>query len=403
MATFEPTIEKDLLRRMKAAFALLRPYVIRPAKGFLHHDYLVPGGYYEEQWDWDGFFIGLHMLTRGHPQFLKYWALNYISAADALGFTPGCVTPAGPEPGHRSFQMKPFLAQGAWLAARAIGDISWVTPYFKSIVRICTLREKTHRDPESGLFFWDTAVQSGADDNPALSNEKAEQGAFLACDINAYQFREYRALARMADAAGRDGEAAAFRRKAAELADAVNGRLWSAEDETYWNLRRADRAPVRRVTFSNFIPLACGMAPHEAGRRMIQRYLWNEEHLLSPFGLRTLSRRDPDYTDENRIWPYSNWRGPIWPIANYLYFRALMNYGFGTEARRLAVMLAELCMKDLDANGSMHENYDADTGAPLAPTSGQRGGVDGGFIGWNLLVENMADEAEGAEDPMGNL
>jgi hypothetical protein len=38
----------------------------------------------------------------------------------------------------------------------------------------------------------------------------------------------------------------------------------------------------------------------------------------------------------------------------------------------------------------MHENYHADIGIPLAPTAAQsKDGVFTGFVGWNLLVQNI--------------
>ena len=42
----------------------------------------------------------------------------------------------------------------------------------------------------------------------------------------------------------------------------------------------------------------------------------------------------------------------------------------------------------------MHENYHADTGEPLAPTAEQSpDGVFTGFVGWNMLVENLLEGA----------
>lgn len=116
----------DIAAPIKKHFDRLRPQVVRPAEGFLKYDYLVPGGYYVELWDWDGFFIGVHMASRGprEAEHLKNWAFNFVAAADERGYAPGCVTPAGPEPGHRSFQMKPFIAQGAAIASRA----RWAKP-----------------------------------------------------------------------------------------------------------------------------------------------------------------------------------------------------------------------------------------------------------------------------------
>ena len=138
------------------------------------------------------------------------------------------------------------------------------------------------------------------------------------------------------------------------------------------------------------------MAPPDRGQAMIRRYLWTDEHMLTPFGLRSLSRQDAEYNNVNMIIPYSNWQGPIWPIANYFYFVALRNYGFGAEAGELVARLAKLYAADIAFCGSLHENYDAETGLPMAPSASQsKHGQEGGFIGWNLLLQDMIEMLEG--------
>ena len=68
----------------------------------------------------------------------------------------------------------------------------------------------------------------------------------------------------------------------------------------------------------------------------------------------------------------------------------LKNYGMDDECRQLARTVGTLVSRDIAHCGSMHENYHADTGEPLAPTAEQSdGGVFTGFVGWNLLVQNM--------------
>lgn len=393
-----------LHKKLSDAFEPLRRQVLRRRRGFLKYDYLVPGGYYEEQWDWDGFFIGLHLLTRDPKDavHLKNWSLNVLAAAQPDGYVPGCITPAGPETGHRSFQMKPFLAQGVALAALRLNDFAWAKDHYTTIQRICLRREDSHRDAATGLFFWDNAMQSGADNNPALSNDPPDAGMIIGCDINTFQFGEYVALSVIAEALGHKRDHVHYADRALALKAAVNGHLWCAADGTFWNRRRDTGEFVRRVSYSNFVPLIQALAPQNCGERMVRRYLWNEAHMLAPCGLRTLSAQDPEYNNRNIIWPYSNWQGPVWPIANYLYFRGLMTYGFQAEAAALAETMAELCLNDIDVCGSMHENYDAETAAPLAPSGNQspRGQFEGQFVGWNLLVQNMLEELESDEDPL---
>ena len=142
-------------------------------------------------WDWDGFFIGCHLASIGKPEYLKYWVLNFAEAIDQDGYVPGCVTPAGPRPIFGKFAMKPFLAQGAFLSAKAMNDFTWLEPVFDRIKRVCQYREQTQFDPKYGLFFWDNAMQSGADNSVVLSNDDREPSAILGVDINVFQYREY--------------------------------------------------------------------------------------------------------------------------------------------------------------------------------------------------------------------
>jgi len=55
--------------------------------------------------------------------------------------------------------------------------------------------------------------------------------------------------------------------------------------------------------------------------------------------------------------------------------------------------LGNLLIKDINEWGSMHENYNADTGAPLAPSADHvdENGKFVGFISWNLCVQNILE------------
>lgn len=115
------------------------------------------------------------------------------------------------------------------------------------------------------------------------------------------------------------------------------GHLWDDEAKSFWNLFRNTGFTYKRISYSNFVPfIQTGLVSEADGKEMIKRLLWNEEHLLATCGLRSLTKQDPDYNNENIIVPYSNWQGPVWPVANYLYFISLKNYGFDNECRQLA-------------------------------------------------------------------
>ena len=381
-----------LLHNLTADFDRLAPQTIRPADGYIKHPYMIPAGYYNQMWDWDGFFIGLHWANQdaANAKYLRDWVLSFAGSADADGYVAGCITPQGPRPLFGKFAMKPFLAQGALVAARHLNDYEWVRPVWPAMQRILDYRRRTQYDPKWKLWFWDNAMQSGADNNPALTNDDHDRSAILAVDASIWAMREYTAMAVLAEKLGDRPAARTYRSEAIATRLAILRHLWSPQDAMFWNRRRDTGAIVRVVSWSNFLPLVDGIVPSEEGRRMIQLYLLNPTQMKSEHGFRSLSRFSPRYNNEAIINPYSNWQGPIWINANFLDWIALRRYRFNDEARWLALALAADLHRDIEKWGSMHEDYDAETGDGLAPTPAQSpGGKFAGFVGWNLLAQDM--------------
>ena len=381
-----------LLRDLTADFVRLAPQTIRPADGYIQHPYLIPAGYYNQMWDWDGFFIGLHWANQdpADAKYLRDWVLSFAGSADNDGYVAGCITPKGPRPLFGKFAMKPFLAQGALIAARDLNDYEWIRPIWPAMTRVLDYRRRTQYDQKWKLWFWDNAMQSGADNSAALTNDEKDRSAILAVDASVYAMREYAAMAILADRLGYPTDAKAYRAETLSARHAILRQFWSARDAMFWNRRRDTGAIVRVVAWSNFLPLVDGLLPRDEGRRMISAYLLNPAQMRSQHGFRSLSHFDPAYNNQAIINPYSNWRGPIWINANFLDWIALRRYGFSDEARWLAVTLASDIHRDIQKWGSMHEDYDAETGDGLAPTVEQSPDKKfAGFVGWNLLAEDM--------------
>ncbi len=372
----------------------LRPKVIQAPEGYLKYPYLIPAGFYKQMWDWDGFFMGNHFISQNQPEYMKYWALNLLAGVDSVGYVSGCATTKGPRPIFGKFSMKPFLSQGVFLAAQKMDDFSWIEEHYQTLMRVLDYRDETQFDTIYGLYYWDNAMQSGADNNPALNYFwKEDHRSFLACDASTFQLRELIAQARIAEKLGHKSDAKMLLEKAENLKDAINKYLWSDDDKMYYNVDRETGAFYKRVSYSSFVPLMQKLASEENGKAMIEKYLISPDHMKAAFGLRSLSLQDPDYNNKNIIVPFSNWQGPVWPIANYIYSIGLKNYGFDQELEWLAFTLGSLMLQDYENCGSLHENYHADTGMPLAPDASHvdKDGKFIGFISWNLCVQNILD------------
>lgn len=384
-----------LYSRLKESFTGLRKQVVRPAAGFIKYPYLVPAGFYSQLWDWDAFFMANHFISQGEPEYMRHWVTTFASGIDDDGYVAGCMTDKGPRNVYSGrFAMKPFLSQGAYHYSKATGDWEWLRPIYNDLNKVLQYRRATQRDSVSGLYFWEIAMQSGADNNPALNYFKDDTRSFLAADASAFQYGELKAQAAIACRLGYETDAKALTKEADALRDSLNAILWNPKEKIYYNVDRQTRQQYRRIAYSAFVPLMYGMASQENGKAAIERYLLNPDHMKSPYGLRSLSKQDPDYNNKNIIVPFSNWQGPVWGITSYIYSIGLHRYGFDDDIRWLAEVVGNLMARDIDNYGTMHETYHAETGEPLAPSDFKYKNPDGspqGFVSWNLTMQNILE------------
>ena len=374
----------QLAAEAQTRIGALRPRVLRKANGVLPHDYIVPNGVYEEQWDWDAFFVGLHLISanRADGIYLKNWCLNFLQFTEPDGQTPGGIRPwAGRD--ARLYHVKPLMGQAAYYASIAIGDFGWVIPVWGKMKSCLTYRERKMSDSATGLVKWWDSMESGADNNASLV--RRFHNSMAGADVNGFTVLDYRAGALVAGRIGQTADADAFLAKARCLTEAVNTHLWDPSAGTFFTYDTVEKTLIRCTTYSNMVALWARIAPRERGRQMIERYVLDAHKLWAPHGVRSLAADEPLYNNANVLKPYSNWQGPIWPHANWMVMHALLHYGYADAALELAARITRLCLDDLARNGMMHENYDADTGAPLAAPD---------FISWNLLVAQMIEEAQ---------
>ncbi len=370
------TVVKNLLAGKKSV-------VKRKAAGFISYDYLVPNGPYEEQWDWDGHFIGV-ALSREIPSesiYLKNWALNYLEHVQKDGFTPGLLTPAGID--KRLKHVKPFLAQGASLAAWYLKDYSWLRKHWPQLKKSLQFRIKTNLNKKYNLACWYDSMESGADNNPAVL--PFAHNTVVASDLNTYLYSELKAMAELAEVFGDKKDFAIYTKLHDEIKKEMLKHLWDEKDSFFYNLDTKTGEKIKILTFSGFMPLYRKILPHDLGRKLIKKHLLNKNEFWSKYGVRTLAKTEPAYNNHNIIKPHSNWQGPVWPLVNYFSFKILLNYGFEKEAKELAIKTGKLILHDIKHSGGMHENYNAETGKPLAAPN---------FVSWNLLVIGMLEKAE---------
>ena len=146
---------------------------------------------------------------------------------------------------------------------------------------------------------------------------------------------------------------------------------------------------IRNRVFLMGLPLWTGYPSTEQATRITKQLL--KDDMLSEWGIRSTSSKDPLYENENRILPYSNWRGPIWTNANAMLSLGMASYqSLRAEAQMIANNLTSALAKDLRDSGTWHECLSSDTGKGLAAP---------GFLSWNVLSASLADWIKEGVDP----
>src|SRR5262245_14769045 len=334
----------------------LKRHIVKPPKGLLLHEYIVPDGPYFQLFDWDMYFMSVALSYDKVSKPVVGSIENFLAFvnefANWTGYTPREIAPdalwALPE------MCKPFLAQAAVRASLTSGDVSWLRgsdpppsadpnyrklqfferpnaaprqSYFQKLKDTLVFWEDNRR-ARDGLFVWFNGVESGTDNNPAVVDRPSQTTEGV--DLQSYIYREYLALAWLARRLDEPRDVSMYEQKAASLKALVQRRMWSESDGSYWNIDSRTGRFAKIRTWTNFVPLWAGIATPVQAKRMIAT-LVNPAQFWAPHGVRTLSKTEKLYDARSGYW-----RGPVWILSNYLTMHGLLNYGRKSEAMELA-------------------------------------------------------------------
>ena len=182
----------------------------------------------------------------------------------------------------------------------------------------------------------------------------------------------------------------AFSKHKSNVIRSFDGIHWSDLDQTYCDTTVVNGDQVEKVCHKGYIslfPFLTGLMnsshPHIGAMLDLIR---DPEELWSPYGLRSLSRKDKYYgTDENY------WRSPIWININYMALENLLGLAqqpgpYQQKARgiytELRLNLVSTVFNSWKTTGFAWEQYNSETG---------RGQRTQHFTGWtSLIVRIMA-------------
>jgi hypothetical protein len=143
-----------------------------------------------------------------------------------------------------------------------------------------------------------------------------------------------------------------FEAWAERTAAGLDARLWDAAEGSYGDFDVRAGRRVRAQTSAAFAPLFAGIPTPERARHMLDRLLASSVAVDGAGRVVTsVAPGDANYD------PALYWRGPVWPMINWVLHAGLRRYGFVDEAQEIRTALLELVRRE-----GFWEHYNATTG-----------------------------------------
>lgn len=220
--------------------------------------------------------------------------------------------------------IRPNLHQfSGWTAAALYdkwlvdGNRDLLVSYLDALILDYQTWEKERLTP-SGLY-WQRDVSDGMESSVSGGRKVRN----IRPSINSYMFGNARAIASIAEFAGKKDVAHDYSAKAAALKERTQTRLWNPDAAFFETLDESGKfVPVRENI--GFTPWYFDLPTGRAGYEVAWKQLMDPQGFYAPYGPTTVERRNPGFQV-----PYKGddcqWDGPSWPFATTITLRALAN------------------------------------------------------------------------------
>jgi hypothetical protein len=199
-----------------------------------------------------------------------------------------------------------------WLAD---GDTRELTRRLDSLIADYRAWEAERLTP-NGLF-WQRDVSDGMESS--ISGGRRVKN--LRPTINSYMYANARAIAAIAELAGRNDVRAEYQAKAAKLRELTLKLHWNAKDEFFETILEDGKiASVREEI--GFTPWAFDLPEPGKGYEVAWKQLMDPKGFHAPYGPTTAEQRHPEFVI-SRKGDDCQWNGPSWPFGTAVTLTAL--------------------------------------------------------------------------------
>jgi hypothetical protein len=222
----------------------------------------------------------------------------------------------GGDPRRYSF----WAADSIYQRALTLGDFSLATELLPDLIANYEEWERKRLEPDG--LFWQIDDRDGME---VSIGGIGHRGEGRRATINSYMFGDARAIASIAERAGRKETAAVYREKAEQIRRLVLEKLWDDEAKFFKVLPRGDDAKLVDVReLHGYTPWYFDLPPANQGYEVAWKQLMDPKGFHAPYGPTTAERRHPGFKLSYEGHE-CQWNGPSWPFATSVTLTALAN------------------------------------------------------------------------------
>src|SRR5437016_2684612 len=138
-----------------------------------------------------------------------------------------------------------------------------------------------------------------------------------ACDL--------RALADVCEIADLPDKASLYRTRAEGVGSAILTNMYDGEYAAFYDIRGQTNAKLTVLTAMSFVPLLLPEVPEAIGQEMIRRHFHDKKEFLTAYPIPSVAMSEPSFYAGETL---ALWRGPTWPVINWLLYRCFRQRGF---------------------------------------------------------------------------
>ncbi|MDE1900044.1 MAG: alpha,alpha-trehalase [Alphaproteobacteria bacterium] len=414
---------------------------------YLPHDYVVPGGRFNEMYGWDSYWIAIGLMRDGHAATARGMVKNLCYEIENYGgkilnanrtyylsrSQPPLLGPMAMEAatGLNGQDRRGFLTRAEaalavnyttfWKAQRytektglfhygnadqaALGPCPEVVfserngeaqshyeiiaAHLRALPVDDPLRRRFYDDASAGLtgdaFAGDRGVrESGFDPSMHMGFYGLETLDFNPVCLNSLLYMQAQILADINTELGRPAQAQDWRQEAERLRGQIQRYLWNETAGLFVNYNYVTERPSDFPYLTSAYPLWAGIAT----RAQAQSFRKNLNRFETPYGIKSTDRVTG-----------CQWDGPyMWAPLVYFVVAGLRQYGFAADAARIGRNYIDTVARVFREHGTVYEKFNADQGNHnvKAINAGYQDNVTG--FGWtNGTVSRLADWAQASE------